>query len=75
MVVMGLHKSLTKSPITVSVGDLLIAVFASLIQARNSEIVAATAAYAAMVGVFIGVSNPYSILCTINVLDTQYQLL
>jgi hypothetical protein len=53
MVVMGLHKSLTKSPITASVADLLIAVFASLIQARNSEIVAATAAYAAVIGVFM----------------------
>ena len=57
MVVMSLHKSLTKSLITTSVAVLLFAVFASLIQAQNSEIITATAAYAAVLVVFVGVSN------------------
>jgi hypothetical protein len=58
MVVMSLHKSLKKSLITTSVAVLLFAAFASLIQAQNSDIVAATAAYAAVLVVFVGVSSP-----------------
>jgi hypothetical protein len=58
MVVMSLHKSLTKSLVTTSVAVFLFAVFASLIQAQNSDIVAATAAYAAVLVVFVGVSSP-----------------
>jgi hypothetical protein len=57
MVVMSLHKSLTKSLITTSIAVLLFAAFASLIQAQNSEIITATAAYAAVLVVFVGVSN------------------
>jgi hypothetical protein len=58
MVIMSLHKSLTKSLITTSISVLLFAAFASLIQAQNSEIITATAAYAAVLVVFVGVSNP-----------------
>ena len=59
MVIMSLNKSLTRSLITTSVAVLLVAVFVSfVIKAKNSDIIQATVAYAAVLVVFVAVSNP-----------------
>jgi hypothetical protein len=56
---MSFNKSLRRSLITTSVAVLLIAVFVSfVIKAKNSDIIQATVAYAAVLVVFVAVSNP-----------------
>src|SRR5271156_2138354 len=59
MVIMSFNKSLRRSLVTTSVAVLLVAVFVSfVIKAKNSDIIQATVAYAAVLVVFVAVSNP-----------------
>jgi VIT1/CCC1 family predicted Fe2+/Mn2+ transporter len=59
MVIMTLNKSKTRSLVTTSVAVLLVAIFVSFgIKAKNSDIIQATVAYAAVLVVFVAVSNP-----------------
>jgi hypothetical protein len=59
MIIMSLDKSLNKSLITTSVAVTLFAAFISLvIKAKKTDIISATAAYAAVLVVFVGVSGP-----------------
>ena len=59
MVIMSLDKFLRKSLITTSVAVLLFAAFISFVmKVKNSDIITATAAYAAVLVVFVAVSNP-----------------
>jgi len=59
MVIMSIDKSLRKSLITTSVAVLLFAAFISfVIKVKNSDIITATAAYAAVLVVFVAVSGP-----------------
>jgi hypothetical protein len=58
MVVMSLNKSLTKSLVTTSIAVLILAGFLSfVIRAPNAETIIATAGYAAVLVVFVGVAS------------------
>jgi hypothetical protein len=58
MLIMSLHKSLTTSLVTTSVAVVLLAVFLSfVIRTTNSETIFMTAAYAAVLVVFIGAGS------------------
>jgi hypothetical protein len=58
IIIMSLDKSLTKSLVTTSVAVVLLAAFLSfVIRTTNSETIVATAAYAAVLVVFIGVGQ------------------
>lgn len=58
MIIMSLNQSLTKSLITTSVAVVLLAAFLSfVIRSSNAETIVATAAYAAVLVVFIGVGS------------------
>ena len=58
MIIMSLHPSITKSLITTSVAVVLLAAFLSfVIRSSNAETIVATAAYAAVLVVFIGVGS------------------
>jgi len=58
MVIMKIHKSLTKSLVTVYVTMVLFAAIVSLVlRANNTEPVMATALYAAMLVVFVGING------------------
>ena len=58
MVIMSLDKTLRKSLVTTSVAVLLFAAFISFVmKVKNSDIITATAAYAAVLVVFVAVSS------------------
>jgi hypothetical protein len=57
MVIMTLHKSKTKSLITTSIAVVLVAGLLAYMKAKNSDIIAGTATYAAVLVVFVGLSS------------------
>jgi len=58
MLVMSIHRSKTKSLVTVSIAVLLFSFVLSMaLKLRNNDVLAATAAYAAVLVVFVGTST------------------